>query len=218
MIIWRMKKLLKPNAITTFCFCLFFYISSFSFASEGKPDFSGVWAMEGWSADEWNVKPPYTAAGLAAREAWQASPEDDPAQLCIFNLVRITSAPLPHEIIQQDNRVTLLYEYQHQVRRAFMDGRTHPEGTYPTLMGHSIGHWEGDTLVIEAVGMESRFLRPQGMPHSDSLRVIEQRTLLDDGQSKTLETIIIDPEYYTEPWSVLLNGAGPERKFLTMTV
>ena len=95
----------------------------------------------------------------------------------------------------------LLYEYEHQVRRAYLD-RAQPENPYPTLMGYSNAVWEGNTLVIEAVGLAAGYLRPQGVPHSDQLRVIEKRAMLEDGQTKTLETIIDDPVYFSAPWSV----------------
>lgn len=170
-------------------------------AAQAKPDFSGVWEMEGWSADAWDVEPPYTAAGRAAFEAWVADPLSDPAHNCVFNLVRITTAPMPHEIIQEEDRIVLLYEYQHQVRRAPFN-RPPPEATYPTLMGYTSAAWEGDTLVTEATSMTYGYLRPQGVPHSDKLRVIERRNLLADGNTKTLETVIDDPEYFTRPWSV----------------
>jgi len=169
--------------------------------AQTRPDFSGIWEMEGWSADEWDVEPPYTAAGKAAFDAWVADPLGDPAHRCIFSLVRITSAPMLHEIIQQEDRVVILYEYEHQVRRAYID-RPHPENPYPTFMGYSNATWEGDTLVIEAVGLQAGYLRPQGVPHSDQLRVIEKRTLQEDGNTKLLETIIDDPVFFTEPWGV----------------
>ena len=170
-------------------------------AAQAKPDFSGIWEMEGWSAEEWDVVPPYTEAGKAAFAAWQADPLGDPVHQCIFSLVRITTAPMLQEIVQEEDRVLMLYEYEHQVRRAYVD-RPHPEDPYPTRMGYSNAVWEDDTLVIEAVGLSNGYLRPQGIPHSDQLKVIEKRIMLEDGNTKTLETIISDPEYFTEPWGV----------------
>lgn len=166
-----------------------------------RPDFSGTWEMEGWSAEEWDVEPPYSEAGLAAFRAWQADPLSDPAHQCLFSLVRITTAPMLHEIVQDDDRILMVYEYDHQVRRAYLD-RDLPEDPYPTLMGYSKATWEGDTLVIEAQGIKAGYLRPQGVPHSDQLRVVEKRTMLEDGATLALETIIDDPLYFTQPWSV----------------
>ena len=173
-----------------------------SAVAQDRPDFSGTWEMEGWSAEEWDVEPPYTQAGLAAFNAWVADPLADPAHQCIFSLVRITTAPMLHEVMQEEDRVVILYEYDHQVRRVYVD-RPHPDDPYPTLMGYSKAVWEDDnSLVIETIGLTEGYLRPQGVPHSDQLRVIEKRTMLEDGNTLTLETIIDDPLYYSKPWSV----------------
>jgi hypothetical protein len=174
-------------------------------AAQAIPDFSGAWALDGSATAPWPTDPPYTTAGRQAQESWAAHPEDDPALLCVFQLWRIASAPLPHEIIQQDGRLTILYEYQHQVRRIFMDGRSHPEDEYPTLMGHSIGWWEGETLVIETTSVEDGYLRPQGYPHTSSAIFTQRDTLSDDGQRRRIDVTINDPEYYREPFTVTLN-------------
>ena len=170
-------------------------------AAADVPDFSGTWMSEAWSTDEWPLEPPYSEAGRAAQAHWAANPDEDPSYGCIVPLGRIISAPLPFEIIQQNERITLLYEYDHQVRRVYLDGRGHPD-SYPTLMGHSIGRFDGDTLVIETANLEAGYLRPQGMPYSDRLRLTERLTLLDDGQRMRAEIVIDDPVYYAKPWSV----------------
>ena len=165
-------------------------------------DFSGVWESEVWSTEGWPLDPPFTAKGQAAQDAWAAAPDNDPSLRCLIPLGRIISAPFPHEIIQQDDRVTLLYEYEHQVRRLFLDGRDHPDDAYPTLMGHTVARWEGDTLVAETVAVEAGLFRPQGLPYTEGLRLTERFTLIDDG-ARMIEAITIDdPEYYREPWQV----------------
>ncbi len=169
--------------------------------SAQRPSFAGVWEPQAWSTDEWPLEPPYSAAGRAAQERWAANPDEDPSYRCIIPLGRIISAPLPFEIIEQPERITLLYEYDHQVRRVFLDGRGHPD-SYPTLMGHSIGRFEGDTLVIETANVEPGLLRPQGMPYSDKLRLTERLTLLDGGERLRIDLSIDDPVYYTETWTV----------------
>ena len=167
------------------------------------PDFSGAWDSEVWSTVGWPTEPPYTPAGRLAQQAYDADPQDDPTQNCISPfLVHQISAPFPHEIIQQEHRITFLYENFHQVRRVWLDGRDHPEDAYPTLMGHSIGWWEGDTLVVDTRNVEAGYMRPQGLPHTENLHVIERYTLLDGGERKQLVITLDDPEYYWEPWSV----------------
>ena len=167
------------------------------------PDFSGAWDSETWSTVGWPTEPPYTSAGRLAQQTYDADPQDDPARNCISPfLVHQISAPFPHEIIQQEHRATFLYENFHQVRRVWLNGRDHPEDAYPTLMGHSIGWWEGDTLVVDTRNVEAGYMRPQGLPHTENLHVIERYTLLDGGERKQLVITIDDPEYYREPWSV----------------
>ncbi len=172
---------------------------------DAVPDFSGVWMLDGSATAPWPTEPPYTAAGREAQAYWAAHPEEDSVRVCVFQLWRIGSAPLPHEIIQQDDRLTILYEYEHQVRRIFLDGRGHPEDEYPTLMGHSIGWWEGETLVIETTNAEAGYLRPQGYPHTSAAVFTQRDTLLDGGQRRRLEVTIDEPEYYREPWTVTLH-------------
>ncbi len=164
---------------------------------------AGAWNSETWSTVGWPTDPPFTAAGRAAQDAYEANPSNDPVLDCVQQAVgRMISAPFPHEIIVQDHRVTFLYENFHQVRRVWLDGRDHPEDSYPTLMGHSIGWWEGDTLVVDTRNVEAGHVRPQGLPHTENLHVIERYTVLDGGTRKQLEITIDDPEYYREPWTV----------------
>jgi hypothetical protein len=173
-------------------------------AADARPDFSGTWSPEAWATKPWPSEPPFSSAGKAAQEAWEADNPSDPTHKCIFNLVRIVSAPFPHEIFQQEDRLTMIYEYQHQVRRVHMDGRTHDEDNFPTLMGHSIGSWDGDTLVIETRMAEAGYLRPQGFPHTVNMRLTERETVLDGGTRRKTELTIDDPEYYREPWTVTI--------------
>lgn len=166
-----------------------------------ESDLSGMWVSGVGVSDRdslWPTDPPYTEAGLAAQAI--AGTEADPAFNCIIGFGRIMSAGFPTEIIQTDKQVTILYEYDHQVRRVFTDDRGHPKKIRQNLMGHSIGHWEGTTLVVETVGFVPSFFRLGGIPYSEDARITERMTLLDDGQ--TLESLITvnDPKYYTESW------------------
>lgn len=174
---------------------------SVSTADDG-PGFSGIWESEVWSTEGWPTDPPFTVAGRAAQDEWAAAPDEDPSRRCWIPLGRIISAPMPHEVIAHDGRYTILYEYEHQVRRIWMDGRSHPQDAYPSLMGHTIGWWEDDTLVLETVGVEAGFFRPQGLPYTQDLRLTERFMLVDDGERMISEIIVDDPAYYSEPWTV----------------
>ena len=89
----------------------------------------------------------------------------------------------------------------HTFRTIFMDGRTHPATLEPSYYGHSIGRWEGDTLVVDTVGFNERFwFDRSGLPHTNQLRMVERLTRLD---SMTLryELTIDDPGAYTAPFT-----------------
>ena len=122
---------------------------------------------------------------------------------CIIGFGRIVYAPFPMELLIDGDRATILYEYDHQIRRIYMDGRDHPDDLYPTLMGHSIGYWENSTLVIETIGLEGSYFRPSGaLPYSDSARITERYSSLSGGKQLQIEFTVADPNYYQEPWSV----------------
>ena len=88
----------------------------------------------------------------------------------------------------------------HTFRTVFMDGRTHPKTITPTYYGHSIGWWEGDTLLIDTTGFnESFWLDRRGLPHTDRLRTLERYTRTDAVTIK-YEVTVDDAGAYTAPW------------------
>ena len=95
---------------------------------------------------------------------------------------RMMATPYPAEIIQlpEQKRIIMIFEgATHIWREIFMDGREHPQGDAlnPTYLGHSVGHWEGDTLVVDVVGFnEATWLDYFGHPHTDQLHVVERFT------------------------------------------
>ncbi len=92
----------------------------------------------------------------------------------------------------------------HTYRTIYMDGREHPDDLMPSYYGHSVGRWEGDTLVIDSVGYNERFWMDRGQsPHTEDLHMVERltRTGLND---MTYEITIEDPNVYTAPWTATL--------------
>jgi len=88
----------------------------------------------------------------------------------------------------------------HTFRTVYMDGREHPKDLEPSYYGHSVGHWEGDTLVIDSVGFnESFWMDRRGMPHTTQLHTIERFTR-KDAETITFEITVDDPGAYTAPW------------------
>ena len=86
-------------------------------------------------------------------------------------------------------------------RIIYMDGRPHPKNLQPTYYGHSIGHWEGDTLVVDTVGFnEKHWIDTLGLVHTDQYHQIERFTRLDFNTLQYLVTVD-DPGAYTRPWT-----------------
>jgi hypothetical protein len=86
-------------------------------------------------------------------------------------------------------------------RTIYMDGRSHPKTVAPTYLGHSVGRWEGDTLVIDSVGFsENIWLNRDGLPHTSQLHLVERLTRTNF-ETLNYEVTIDDPGAYTAPWT-----------------
>jgi len=98
-------------------------------------------------------------------------------------------------------------------RIIYMDGRAHPKNLDPTYTGYSIGHWEGDTLVVDTVGFnDGSWIEAEGFPHTEQLHLIERFTRTDYNSLK-YDVTIDDPGAYTKTWTggfVLRWNAGAE--------
>jgi hypothetical protein len=93
----------------------------------------------------------------------------------------------------------------HTYRTVYMDGRTHPLHLQPSYYGHSIGWWEGDTLVVDTTGFnESFWIDRRGTPHTDQLRILERFTRLDSATMK-YEVTLDDPGAFAAPWTTGFN-------------
>jgi hypothetical protein len=120
---------------------------------------------------------------------------------------RLMATPYPMEIIQlpEQKRIVMIFEgATHIWREIFMDGRPHPTGDElnPTYLGHSVGRWEGDTLVVDVVGFnENSWLDYYGHPHTDRMHVVE-RFSRPNKNTLHYEAIVDDPGAYTKPFTV----------------
>jgi len=108
------------------------------------------------------------------------------------------------EVRQFQDMVLILYDQDHGVRRVYMDGRGHPANLTPTWNGHSIGRYDGDTLVIDTVGIKDKvWLDIQGHPHTDAVRVTERIRRVQPERLE-IEVTIDDPQTYKKPWKMKL--------------
>ncbi len=149
----------------------------------------------------WSIEDlPFTPEG---REKHASKRAPDAVEACtVHHFGQTITAPFPVEILQSEDRATFLYELQHEVRRIFIDGRGHPETLYPIIMGHSVGRWEGATLVVETTGFREGWFRPEGVPYSEQAQVTERYTLNASGDEIAVALVLSDPVYYTEPVKV----------------
>ena len=136
----------------------------------------------------------------------QSLSNDDPEGFCLPpGIPRMMNTPFPMQIYQLPDRILQLYEGgAHMWRVIWMDGREHPKGDQLNLtyLGYSVGHWEGDTLVVDVRGFNERtWLDAAGHPHTDQLRVIERYTR-ESEKVLHYEATIEDPGAYTKPWTV----------------
>jgi hypothetical protein len=142
------------------------------------PDFSGVWmAFAVENPDGGGNAPRYSAAGQAMLDAFAAQFREIPetGAACVgtgMPGVMLSTVSYPIELVQNASRILMVAELETQVRRVFLDGRSHPENFLTTSVGHSIGTWEGDTLVIDTTLLEEWQLRP--WPRSDETRIAER--------------------------------------------
>jgi hypothetical protein len=108
-------------------------------------------------------------------------------------------APHQLEIRQRDkSRIEMRYGEWDARRTIYLDGHSAPTNQGPSLLGHSVGHWEGDSLVIETSGISPNiafFI----VPHSDQLRIVERYTRSDDGKTLLLNATLVDPLSWSGP-------------------
>jgi len=145
----------------------------------------------------------YRVARRGIPDIYQSGRDDiDPTYNCFPpGVPRIYTTPRPFEIHQLPQVVLMLFETDHWVRRIHTDGREHPDGYPKTWMGHSIGKWDGDTLVVDTVGMDERsWLDSLGHPMSDALRVVE-RFRRANRDTLEIDFQFDDPKTYTRTWT-----------------
>jgi hypothetical protein len=126
---------------------------------------------------------------------------NDPILKCFpTGIPRIIFFPQPLEIVQTPERIFMFFEREHEWRQIWTDGRSHPKNMEPTWMGDSIGKWDGDTLVVDTIGLtEKSWLDFYGDPHSDDMHLIERYQRVNH-DSLTLQVIVEDPKAYTSTW------------------
>ncbi len=188
---------------------------------EGHPDLQGVWQVlnsAAWDLEDHHATVampagqsiveggtiPYQPWALARRkEHFDQRATLDPERRCYLpGVPRITYMPYPFRIVQQADKVSILYEYLQTIRYLYMNGNPHPDGPIEWWMGDSRASWEGSTLVVDVVHFTpNTWLDRAGNFHSEALHVVERYT--PTGPDHLLyEVTIEDPKVFTRPWKM----------------
>ena len=181
---------------------------------DALPDWGGIWFLavqRPGPDDPLPPEPKLKGEYLEKREAWLAAARANDGVVprnrsnCsppgMPRIMRL--AQYPYEFIFSPGRVTVNQEAWMQTRTIWTDGRAHQEDPDPGFMGDSIGHWEGDTLVVDTIGISGELEIDTGWPHSDRFRLTE-RIHLDPADPDVLvnEMTMHDPEALAEPFAV----------------
>ncbi len=179
--------------------------------ADGTPDLSGIW--QGGRAGEYgydydvtqHLKPadvqPW-ARDLRLKRA-QDFRKDSPLAHCMPVSVPFLNFRGLSRIVQTSQLIVILYESPNSPHRTiFMDGRALPRDPNPTWLGYSVGHWEGDTLVVTTIGFnELGWLDVDGNPQTESLKLTERFRRKDFGHLE-LDTTFEDPKVFTRPFTI----------------
>ncbi len=166
--------------------------------ADGKPDLSGTW----WSPRTVDPgKPEWLPfAETTAKERAANNRKDSPQARCLPSPI-IRLGPI-YAIVQGPRMMVEISDDDspgfHQI---YIDGRAHPKDPMPAWYGHNVGHWEGDTLVVDRVGFnEQSWLDQESHPHSDRLHVVERYRRPDLGHLET-EITVEDPAVLARPYT-----------------
>jgi len=184
-------------------------------AASSARDLSGVWVVQGRQSvslmTDAKQEPPLTPWGKAQFKALKSADQkkqsggagaDDPHKFCDpVGVPRADLTKRPIEIVETQDEVFIFYEEDHSWRQIYMDGRALPEGPDPSYLGYSVGKWDGDTLVVDTIGLNDKtWLDDAGHPHSEALHVVE-RIHRSGADTLQVSLTIEDPKAYSKTWT-----------------
>jgi hypothetical protein len=182
-------------------------------------DLSGYWNGGGIRFSLGTPAPPMTAwaqarydksiPGIGAGGNNPANPRarplgNDPIMLCdpiSYPRIILTAGNYGMQIVQQPKEMIWLFDWFYTRRSIWTDGRKLPEDPDPRFYGYSVGHWDGDTFVVESNGFDDRsWIDDDAHPHSDEMKLTERYHRTDHDTIEFTMTIT-DPKAYTQPWT-----------------
>jgi hypothetical protein len=178
-------------------------------------DFTGTWLMQRTATNgpppdwEFTPMPKLTAEGRRIYdEKLQADAEgraykDDTGQCYPPGMPRFLTRVWPIQLIQLPTAIIMIQGFENQIRWIYLDGRKHPDPDYtlPTYNGDSIGHWDGETLVVDTQNFETGHHWIQsGVPVGEKLRIRERWRLTEGGKVLEIQLTMTDPQYWEGEW------------------
>ena len=175
-----------------------------SLTLEGRPDFTGVYGNAGLPA---GATPPPLKPG-AEKFRIVRGPDDIRGRTTLttgndckpLGIPQTYITPYPFQIVQTPKLVVIIYEYPNAVRWIPVDGRKQEVDPDPTWMGTSVGRFEGDTFVVDAIGFNDK-TEVHGFMHTEALHVVERFKRLPDGNLQ-YDVTVEDPNVWQTPWVI----------------
>jgi hypothetical protein len=174
-----------------------------------RRDLSGVWFIRDYNRafrTTDGTLPPFTPHG---KEEWDkrrkaeadGNPIADASAYCYpHGVPRVMNSPYPIQLIHSPGEITIVHEVAHNIRHIYLD-QPMPKDLKPTFLGYSVGHWDGDTLVVDTAGFNDRtWIDEEGIIHSDQMKVTERIRKIENGLALENEITITDPVFFTRPW------------------
>jgi len=124
----------------------------------------------------------------------------------------------PVYFLQTSKQVSMIWMQDHQVRRVYLDV-PHSANVKPSWFGESVGHYEGDTLVVDTIGISSKsYVDNYQTPHTDQLHVVERFHMIEDGKTLEVNVHVEDPGAFTTPWNAIQRYRRTDRSPLSEVV
>jgi hypothetical protein len=179
--------------------------------SDGTPDLTGVYSNPPRGTSSQTITPmsnlPRTPTLKPGAEKFKVvRPAEDTGQYAAClppGVPQIFAVPYFFQIVQSPRFVVIVYEYLHLFRVIPVDGTPQPLDPDPFWMGHSVGHWEGDTLVVDSIGFNDK-TEISGYRHTEDLHVTERFRRVDY-DTLQYEAVVEDPNVFQAPWVVARN-------------
>ena len=169
---------------------------------DGKPDLTGVYNFAGLPA---GTKAPPLKPGaekfVIVRGANDVRGRTTLGTDCKpLGVPQTYITPYPFQIVQTSKLIVQIFEYPNAIRMIPLDGRPHPDDPDPTWMGSAVGHWDGDTLVVDSIGFNDK-TEVHGFMHTQDLHVVEKFKRLENGNLQ-YDVTVEDPNVWTGPWVI----------------